>query len=315
MKPDGRSLSFTYDTTFNLPTTIRDERNIPLRYTYDAQGNLTSIIHADGSKEQFTPDADGNITQSINRRSQAIDYTYDDRGLLLRKDHADGTFEEFTYDDRGNLPDGDRRSRNNDIHYDAADRLTKVTYPDGRFLQYTYDAGGRRIRLEDQTGFVVKYRYDAAGRIAELTDGVGRSACSLHLRLSWAGSVREDNGNVTFTTYEFDDAGQLTSLVNHLADGSVSSRFDYTYDALGRRTSVTTLEGLTTFGYDAIGQLTLVIAPGQPDDPVPVRRRRQPHGGHRQWRHDQLSAERAEPVHADRLVRPDLRCGRQPDHG
>jgi YD repeat-containing protein len=52
---------------------------------------------------EHRPDADGNFTQSINRRNQAIDYTYDDRGLILRKDHADGTFEEFTYDDRGNL--------------------------------------------------------------------------------------------------------------------------------------------------------------------------------------------------------------------
>ncbi len=260
VKPDGRSLSFTYDTTFNLPTTIRDEGSIPLRYTYDAQGNLTGIIHVDGSVEQVTPDADGNITQSINRRIQVIDYAYDDRGLLLRKDHADGTFEVFTYDDRGNLRTATDEAGTTTFDYDAADRLTKVTYPDARFLQYTYDAGGRRIRLEDQSGFIVQYRYDAAGRIGELTDG-----SDIRLVLYTYDSVgrlsREDNGNLTFTTYGFDDAGQLTSLVNHLPDGTVSSRFDYTYDDLGRRTSVTTLEGLTTFGYDAIGQLTLVVLP------------------------------------------------------
>ncbi len=260
VKPDGRSLSFTYDSLFNLPTTIRDERNVPLRYTYDIQGNLTSILHADGSAEHFTPDADGNITQSINRRNQVIDYHYDDHGLILRKDHADGTFETFTYDDRGNMLTATDEGGTTTFTYDPADRLTNVTYPNGRFLQYTYDAGGRRIRLEDHTGFVIKYAYDAAGRIAELTDG---SDVRLVLytydvtgRLS-----REDNGNGTFTTYTYDDAGQLTSLVNHLPDSIVSSRFDYTYDALGRRTSVTTLEGLTTFDYDAIGQLTLVTLP------------------------------------------------------
>ena len=58
---------------------------MPLRYTYDDQGNLTSIIHADGSRERFTPDAAGNVDESINRRNQAITYTHDDRGLLLRQ--------------------------------------------------------------------------------------------------------------------------------------------------------------------------------------------------------------------------------------
>jgi len=261
VKPDGHSLSFTYDETFSQPTIIRDERGIPLSYRYDARGNLTSILHADGSRERFTPDADGNVAQSINRRDQAINYVYDDRGLLRRKDHADGTFEEFTYDNRGNLRTATDESGTTTFTYDGADRLTKVTYPNGRFLEYTYDAGGRRIRLEDQDGFIVKYTYDAAGRISELMDA---SDVRLVLysydptgRLS-----REDNGNGTFTTYEYDEAGQLESLVNHLPDGADSSRFDYTYDALGRRTSVTTLEGTTTFGYDAIGQLTLVILPG-----------------------------------------------------
>ena len=119
----------------------------------------------------------------------------------------------------------------------------------------------RRIRLEDQIRFrrqvpLRRRRPDCRADGRRRTLGWFSTPTTQLGRL-----VREDNGNLTFTTYEFDDAGQLTSLVNHLPDGAVSSRFDYTYDALGRRTSVTTLEGLTTFGYDAIGQLTLVILP------------------------------------------------------
>ena len=232
-------------------------------------------------------------------------YTYDDRGLLLRKRHADGSFEEFTYDDRGNLRTATDESGTTTFDYDAADRLTKVTYPDDRFLEYTYDAGGRRIQLEDQDGFVVKYRYDFAGRISELTDGAD-ARLVLYTYDPVGRLSREDNGNGTFTTYEFDDAGQLTSLVNHLPDGTVSSRFDYTYDDLGRRTSVTTLEGMTTFGYDAIGQLTLVVLPDDRTIQYAVRPRRQPHRGHRQRRDDHLRAERPEPVRADRFQRAHL---------
>jgi len=260
VKPDGRSLSFAYDTLFNVPTVIRDERNVPLRYTYDSRGNLTSILHADGSAERFTPDADGTITRSVNRRNQAIDYTYDEQGLIRRKDHADGTFEAFTYDNRGNMLTATDEGGTTTFTYDSADRLTLVTYPNGRFLHYTYDTGGRRSELEDQTGFVIRYIYDAAGRIAELTDGSG-SRLVLYTYDATGRLSREDNGNGTFTVYAYDSAGQLVSVLNHLGDGTVSSQFNYTYDALGRRTSVTTLEGLTTFGYDAIGQLTLVTLP------------------------------------------------------
>ena len=42
--------------------------------------------------------------------------------------------------------------------YDSADQLTRVTYPDGRFLQYSYDAFGRRTQMTDQDGFASRVR-------------------------------------------------------------------------------------------------------------------------------------------------------------
>src|SRR6516165_2657606 len=61
--------------------------------------------------------------------------------------------------------------------------------------------------------------------------------------------------------------GKVDNLVNFGPrpspglDGPVLSRFAYTYDALGRTTSLTTLDGKTTYGYDADGQLTSVTLP------------------------------------------------------
>ena len=53
----------------------------------------------------------------------------------------------------------------------------------------------------------------------------------------------------------------MTHLINFKPDGSILSRYDYTYDASGRRTSMTTLDGTQTYGYDALGQLTSVTYP------------------------------------------------------
>ena len=51
----------------------------------------------------------------------------------------------------------------------------------------------------------------------------------------------------------------MLDLVNYAADGSVNSRFDYTYDTLGLRTTESTLDGTWTYNYDAIGELTHAV--------------------------------------------------------
>ena len=63
-------------------------------------------------------------------------------------------------------------------------------------------------------------------------------------------------GNGTYTTNVYDAAGEVKSLVNFAPDGSVNSRFDYTYDLLGRPITEKTLDGQWTYQYDAFGNLT-----------------------------------------------------------
>ena len=257
----GRETDQTYDLTFNHVLSYSDQRIIETGYRYDAHGNLTAIDYPDGNAEQFSHDAAGNLIQSLNRRGQGIDYSYDGRGLLIRKDHADGSHEDFTHDARGNLVTATDAQGTTTFKHDGANRLIGVLYPSGRSLDYTYDAGGRRTQMVDQDGFEVHYAYDAAGRLARLSDAAGTTIVAYTNDL--AGRLaRADKGNSTFTSYEYDAAGQLSHLVNHAVDGSVNSRFDYAYNDLGLRTSMTTLDGLTTYGYDALGQLTSVALPG-----------------------------------------------------
>src|SRR5262249_14417685 len=81
-----------------------------------------------------------------------------------------------------------------------------------------------------------QYHYDAAGQLQ-----------------------REDKGNGTFTEYQYDAAGQLEHLINKAPSGAVNSRFDYVYDALGRRTRMTTLDGVWDYTFDGIGELTRAV--------------------------------------------------------
>ena len=121
--------------------------------------------------------------------------------------------------------------------------------------------GERRSRMEtNPDGFVVKYQYDAAGRLAGLTDGADvpivtytyDAAGRLDTEVRGDGSVAD----LATTDYQYDPAGRLLKVTNFRPDLSVETDFTYTYDELGRRATMNTIDGLWTYGYDAAGQLT-----------------------------------------------------------
>jgi YD repeat-containing protein len=250
--------NLSFNNSLNRLTGSTDPKGNTTNYSYDGSGNLLAITYANGSQEQFSYDPLGNLVESINRRNDAILYHRNAAGQLTRKDFADGTHIDYIYDAHGNLVSASDSTGTTALQYDSADRLMQITYPSGRFLHFTYDAGGRRTQSIDQSGFTVNYQYDAVGRLAGLTDGNGAMIVTYTYdsvgRLS-----RKDMGNGTFTTYDYDLAGQLLQLVNHAPDGTVNSRFDNTYDQLGRRTTETTLDGEWTYSYDAIGELTHAV--------------------------------------------------------
>ena len=256
----SQNVNFTYDATFNQLTGFIDPKGNGVNYTYDTKGNLTKITYPDGSSEQFSVDALGNITSSVNRRGSTIGYTYDASGLLTKKQYADGSSVSYGYDTKGNLTSVTDATGTIAMEYDVANQLTKINYPTGRSLTYTYNADGQRTKLVSQDGYTVNYSYDTVGRLKTLTDGTGQSIISYDY--DSAGSLtKETNGNGTYTTYQYDQQSQLTQLINYKADNTVNSKFEYAYDNLGRRTSMTTLEGTFQYGYDATGQLTSVVTP------------------------------------------------------
>ncbi|MBE9174320.1 hypothetical protein IQ225_01405, partial [Synechocystis salina LEGE 06155] len=243
--PLGNSIAFSYESAFEQLTKVADQKGNATGYNYDERGNLTAITYADGSLETFAYNDQGYLTVSANRRGQTINYTYDDQFRLVKKEYPDGSTADYTYDARGNLLTAVDSDSSTTYQYDAGDRLTRVTDADGRFIAYTYDGLGRGTSVTDHLGNAVKYSYDDAGRLARVTDGSDKLIASYTYDSDTGNLTRSDNGNGTYTVYGYDLAGQLTSLVNHKADDTINSSFTYTYDSLGRRSSVTTLEGTT----------------------------------------------------------------------
>jgi len=274
----GRMLSFT-DRLDNATT-----------FTLDSNQNTTAITYADGTSEQAARDIHGRVTSYTNRRGHQTTMSYNGKGLLTNKTYADGTQINYSYDSHRNLigttVSGSattlvRRGRTlarafsrplssassaapngtTSFTYDAADRVTSVTYPSGGSLQYTYNSSGQRASMTDQAGNKVNYAYDQAGRLSQITN----AANSLIVAYTYDATgriTRTDFGNHTYSTFAYDAAGHLLHRVNYAASGAVSSRYDYTYDANGRRISMSTLDGVWTYQYDVKGQ---VIAENLPN--------------------------------------------------
>jgi RHS repeat-associated protein len=256
--PLGHATQYTYGGSFNRLTSATDPNGNPIDYGYDSQGNLLTTTYANGTVERLAYDALGDPTTLTNRRGNAITFVYDASGRATSKRFADGTTTTYVYDARGNLKSATDPDGTTTLTYDTNDRLVKILYPSTKFLTYSYDAAGRRMQMVDQDGFTVNYTYDAVGRLAGLTDGGGKNIVAY--TYDAAGRLsRKDMGNGTFTTYQYDAAGELLHLINLAPDKTVNSRFDYTYDALGNAATTTTLDGVWTYSYDAIAQLTHAI--------------------------------------------------------
>ena len=256
--PLGHTVSYTYSSIDDRLASVTDANGNTTGYHYDGNGNLTSTLYANGTIASVAYDPIGNVLSSTDQKGQATSYTYDTAGNVLTETFADGSQDTFTYDAHENLTSATDSTGTTTLTYDSSDQLAQITYPSGRYLKYAYDAAGQRTQMVDQTGYTVDYTYDSLGNLATLTDGSG-NLIAKYTYDAVGRLAREDDGNGTYTTYSYDAAGELLHLVNYAPNGTVNSRFDYTYDSLGQCITEATVDGTWTYSYDVIGELTHAV--------------------------------------------------------
>jgi YD repeat-containing protein len=165
--------------------------------------------------------------------------------------------EQTIYDKNGNIIDRFKYT------YDSKGNITQVVSKAG-ITTYEYDELDQLIKETRPDGTIYEYTYDATGN--RLTKKVTQG------------------GNVTTTTYTYDDADQLTSVNgtnytydangNLISDGNRTYVYDaenrliavkdgsgntiasFTYRADGMRKTMTTASGTITFHYDENNNVT-----------------------------------------------------------
>ena len=258
----NQTTNFTYQAGTNKLSGFEDARGNDVLYSYDNAGNLTCITYEDGTQDKYFYTATGLLAESINRRGQKIHYNYNNKNQITKETHSDGTIIKYEYSSNNELLNyisSVNREETTRIQYDQVKNELSLSNSNGLASIYSFDKLGRKTRIEvqdDTKTHTTNYSYDDLGRLDQLTDGSGNLIVDYDYHPVSGQLAKETNGNGTYTSYSYDLAGQLISLVNAQTDGTVNSRFEYTYDNLGRRTEVATLDGTWSYSYDLTGQLT-----------------------------------------------------------
>ena len=254
----GNVTVYDYDLRGNK--TYEGGATYPVRYTYDAFGNRTSMTtyrneasgvgdtttwtydaasgvllaktYADNKGLTYTYTNDGKIATRTSARDIVTTYTYDGWGQLLATDYSDLTPPiAYTYDALGRQKQATDASGTTTFAYDAFGDV--VSESNLKTLTRHYDTFGRDVGYSVDGDRKATIVYDpATARIASM-DGFTWDylpGSNLKSRLTYP------NGATAEWIYE--PHRDLLTCVRNAAAGKVLSQFDYTCDALGRRTTI-----------------------------------------------------------------------------
>lgn len=281
--PLGRSVSFTNDAVGRVTSQALTDGRV-IRYSYDANGNLTSLIPpgreahlfdytpVDLEQQYAPPDLAG--VQTLTR------YSYNLDKQLTEVQRPDGQTVSLAYNNGGKLDTLSIPRGQYSYGYDSTTgKLATVSAPDGGTLSFTYDGflplstvwsgevygsvsqgfdNNFWVTSRSVNGLPVSYGYDNDGLLTAAGDlGIERSPVNGLLTGTSLGS--------TNTSRSYNGFGELateTALVN----GTAVLGTQYERDKLGRITrKVENVEGVSTvydYGYDLAGRLETVTENG-----------------------------------------------------
>ena len=275
-----------------------------------AGSKVSKLIDANGSATTWEYDLEGRVTQEVRANSATYNYTYENTtSRLASRQDPNGSVETIAYNRDNTTASmayqagvGVAATPNVSFTYDSVyNRVATMTdgtgttnyayYPVGVLgagkvqtvdgplgndtITYNYDelghVNGRQI---GSSGNAETYAFDSLGRLAQITNPLGDFTYAYDGVKGRPLSVTYPNGQQTAYAY-FDNTGdrRLQEIWNKKPDGSMLSKFDYTYNAVGniltwQQQAGSSAAQVYQLGYDGADQLTSAIL--QSTDPTPV---------------------------------------------
>lgn len=179
--PGLTTASLAYDTLGRVSQITEGGRS--LRYSYDAEGNLVSIMDPLDRITSFVYDAAGRQTGQTNPGSGTVEFGYDRGGRLTSITPPGRSAHEFTYTPTGgpaayNPPSVGAGDWSTTYEHNADAQLTKIVRPTNDSILFHYDTVGRLAGRTFSRGSLgvesVAVNYSAStGVIASITSSAG----------------------------------------------------------------------------------------------------------------------------------------------
>jgi RHS repeat-associated protein len=234
-------------------TSVTQANSVVTNYGYDELNRLESVTTHPGAPAPanltttYLLDGNGNVKKRTAGNGVDTIYVYDEMSRLKTVSSTDLPQPiSYTYDPlshRSTMTDGTGGSS---YEYDGLGRLTQAIQPNGT-LTYGYDLDSNRTRVTYPTVGNVIYDFSNAGRLWRLTDWGGRQSTYTYYPsgLAHVVTLPAALGGLT-TTYTYDEAQRLKTLVNATGAGTITSDI-YGLDNEGNRIAIDELLPNGTF--------------------------------------------------------------------
>ncbi|HEX9001978.1 MAG TPA: putative Ig domain-containing protein, partial [Blastocatellia bacterium] len=279
------------------PTGITSSTGVSVAFERDAQNRITKITEptstpTDPRELKYSYDANGNLTQFLDQMNNATKYSYGytqfPNYLTRIEDPLNRAIARNVFDNQGRLigvcdANGDvatlagcvkldpnaasslqtifnaRGFRTDLILDDRGNVLTERRFLNGaNFLDTvrTYDANNNMLTEKDPANNTKRFTYDTRGNVLTATDAGSRTTTyTYNTTCNKAASVTDPANNVT--TYEYDDKCNLRFVREPL-----NRTTEYRYNAQGQRTEmIPPLSGSWIWAYDGNGFLQSLTDP------------------------------------------------------
>ena len=177
----------------------------------------------DGTSIGFAYDHLGRLTDRDTPNTAFADfdsvYAYDNLGRPTSLAATTGTYVNLTYDALGRVTAQTINAGTYAFQYDAAGRMTRMTWPDSFYVTYDYDDAGELLHVRENgatsdPGVLATYTWDDRGRRTSLRRGNGLVTGYAYDAVDRLTQIDQDFGGTTYDltlTDSYDPAGGIAS--------------------------------------------------------------------------------------------------------